>query len=323
MKAAIQTAYGAPDVVVIRDVPKPSPGPGQVLVRIMATTVTSGDSRLRAFRVPAGFWLPARLVLGITRPRKAVLGSEFAGIVETTGPGVTRFKVGDRVFGMHVFDVHAEYKLVPETAAITTLPKGLDFHEAAAVPFGALTALHFMRLGQIGPGQTVLVNGASGAVGAYAVQLARHLGARVVAVCSARNADLLRELGADTVIDYRREDFSRNGTRYDVIIDTVDTVSMAQFRRATTPSGKLLAVNGGPGMFLRAAIAPLLGARRIVAGVARERREDLEFLKGLLEAGALRPVIDRRMPFAEIVAAHALVDGGHKRGAVVLDLAAG
>lgn len=321
MRTAVQTAYGAPTVVVIRDRPKPLPKPDEVLVRIIATTVTSGDSRLRAFRVPASMWLPARLFLGITKPRKTVLGSEFAGVVEGVGPAVTRFKIGDRVFGMHVYDVHAEYKVVPETAAITHIPDNLDFAEAAALPFGALTALFFVRQANIRPGQKVLVNGASGAVGTFGVQLAKQAGAHVTAVTSAGNADLVRALGADLVIDYATTDFSRGGERYDVVMDTVDTVSMAQFERSSTPTGQLLAVNAGGGMFLRAALAPLFGKRRIVAGMATEKLADLETICDLAAASMLRATIDSRYPLAEIAAAHARVDSGRKRGAVVVEVA--
>jgi len=321
MKAAVQTAYGAPDVVVIRDVAKPVPRDNEVLVRIVATTVTSGDARLRAFRVPASMWLPARLFLGITRPRKAVLGSEFAGEVEATGGAVSRFKVGDRVFGMHVYDAHAEYRVIPEMAALATMPDNLDFAEAAALPFGALTARFFLQRANIRSGQKVLVNGASGAVGAFGVQLAKHAGAHVTAVTSARNAELVRGLGADAVIDYTTTDFSRSGERYDVIMDTVNTVSTAQFNRAGTPDGQLLAVDGGGGVFLRAALQPLFGKRRIVVGMASEKLEDLETIRTLAANGTLRPTIDRRMPLVDIAKAHALVDSGRKRGAVVVDVA--
>lgn len=321
MKAAVQTAYGEPDVVVIRDIAKPAPKENEVLVRVMATTVTSGDSRLRAFRVPAAFWIPARLFLGITKPRKAVLGSEFAGVVEAVGTAVSRFKIGDRVFGMHVYDCHAEYKVVPETAAIGTIPGNLDFAQAAALPFGALTALYFVQRANIGPGQRVLVNGASGAVGAFTVQLAKQHGAHVTAVTSARNADLVRGLGADAVIDYATTDFSAAGQRYDVIIDTVDTVNMAQFSRASTTEGQLLAVNGRGAMFLRAAWRRLFGGKPIVVGMATEKLEDLETISALAASGKLRPTIDRQMPFSEIASAHGLVDSGRKRGAVVIDVA--
>ena len=322
MKAAIQTAYGGPDVVVIRDIPKPVPKEGEVLVRVVATTVTSGDARLRAFRVPAAFWLPARLFLGISKPRKTVLGSEFAGVVEAVGSKVTRFKAGDRVFGMHVYDAHAEYKVVPDSAAIVTMPDNLDFAEAAALPFGALTALFFLRRAGLRPGMRVLINGASGAVGTFGVQLAKHFGAHVTAVTSAGNAELVRNLGADAVIDYAAGDFSLSGERHDVIMDTVGTVSMVQFRRAGTVDGKLLAVNGGGGMFLRATMQPLFGKRRIVVGMATETLQDLETISALAATGAIRATIERRVPLARIGEAHALVDSGRKRGAVVVDVAA-
>ena len=277
--------------------------------------------RLRALRVPAAFWLPARLFLGIRKPRRAVLGSEFAGEVEAVGPAVTRFAPGDRVFGMHVYDAHAEYKVVPETAAITTLPDNLGFAEAAALPFGALTALYFMQRSGIKAGQKALVNGASGAVGTFGVQLLKHFGAHVTAVTSGRNAELVRSLGAAAVVDYMATDFSQAGIRYDIIMDTVGTVSMAQFRRASTPAGKLLAVDGGGGTFLQAALAPLRGNRRIVVGMATEKRDDLELIRDLAARGIIRATIDRRVPFVEIARAHALVDSGRKRGAVVVDVA--
>ena len=321
MKAAVQTAYGPPDVVVIRDVPKPVPKDNEVLVRIAATTVTSGDARLRAFRVPAAMWLPARLAIGITGPRKAVLGSEFAGDIVAVGADVTRLAVGEKVFGMHVFGTHAQFKAVPETGAILPLPAGLSYGEAAALPFGALTALYFLRQANIVAGSRVLINGATGAVGAYAVQIAKHLGARVTAVCSAGNAELARSLGADVVIDYRASDFSAGNARYDVVMDTVNTVSVRQFERVTEDNGILLAVDAGGGMFLQAGLHKLLGRRRIVAGMATEKLEDLRTIAEMAAAGQIRPVIDRRVSLDEIASAHALVDSGRKRGAVVVEVA--
>lgn len=320
MLAAVQTAYGGPEVVVVREVSKPVPKAGEVLVRVVASTVTSGDSRLRAFRVPAAFWLPARLFLGISKPRKTVLGSEYAGTVEAVGDGVTRFKAGDRVFGMHVYDCHAQYKVVPEASAILPLPDGLNFEESASIPFGALTAHYFLRQAGIKAGSTVLVNGASGAVGAYGVQLARQMGATVTAVCSAGNAEFVQALGADEVIDYRTTDLSTLGRTWDVIMDTVDTVSTTQFDRATPDKGVLLAVNAGGAMFARAAMRKLSGGKTIVTGMATEKRDDLAALVPLFASGALKPVIGRTFPLADIAAAHALVDSGRKRGAAVIIL---
>lgn len=321
MKAAVQTAYGAPSVVVIRDTPKPVPNDNEVLVKVKATTVTSGDSRMRAFRIPAAFWLPARLIMGVTRPRKAVLGAEFAGTVEAVGKGVSRFKAGDRVFGLHVYGCHAEYKVVPEDAAIATMPPNLGFDEAAAVPFGAMTALFFLRLANITPGQHVLVNGASGAVGAFAVQLASHSGAHVTGVCSSDNAELVRSLGAEAVIDYRTADFSRAGRVFDVIVDTVGNITLGRFRRATTDNGVLLAVDGGGTAFIRALWTRFFGSRKVLAAVSGERQVDLETVRDLIASGALRPTIDSHFPFADIVGAHARTDSRRKRGAVVVMVA--
>lgn len=320
MKTAVQTAYGKPDVVVIRDTPRPVPKDNEVLVKVMATTVTSGDSRMRAFRIPAAFWLPARLFMGITKPRRQVLGCEFAGEIASVGAAVTRFRPGDKVFGMHLMNTHAEYKAVPDNAAVLLLPPGLDYAEAAALPFGALTALFFLRQAGIVPGSQVLINGASGAVGAYAIQIARHLGAQVTAVCSGGNAELARSLGSSATVDYGSADFSAGEERYDVIMDTVDTVSVAQFERATGRDGVLLAVDAGGGMLLRAAWRKLTGGRRIVTGVATEKLADLETISQLVEAGHVRPVIDSIVPFADIVSAHARVDSGRKRGAVVVEV---
>ncbi|WP_316359177.1 NAD(P)-dependent alcohol dehydrogenase [Devosia sp.] len=321
MKTAVQTAYGAPSVVVIRDTPKPVPNDNEVLVKVMATTVTSGDSRMRAFRIPAAFWLPARLFMGITRPRKAVLGAEFAGTVEAVGKSVTRFKSGDRVFGLNVYGCHAEYKVLPEDAGIATMPDSLGFDEAAAIPFGALTAQFFLRLANITPGQHVLVNGASGAVGAFAVQLARHYGAHVTGVCSSDNAALARDLGAETVIDYRTTDFARSGQLYDVIIDTVGNVTLGRFRRATPATGILLAVDGGGTAFVRALWTKFVGTRKVLATVSADRQADLETVRDLVAAGTLRPTIDSRVAFADIVQAHARADSRRKRGAVVVRMA--
>jgi len=321
MKTAIQTAYGAPSVVVIRDKPKPVPKDNEVLVKVVATTVTSGDSRMRAFRIPAAFWLPGRLVMGITKPRRQVLGVEFAGIVETVGKSVTRFKAGDRVFGLHLLGCHAEYNVVPEDAAIAIMPEGLSFAEAAAIPFGAITAQFFLRKARIGPGTRVLVNGASGAVGTFGVQLARHYGAHVTGICSAANADLVRSLGAETIIDYRTTDFSRTGQVFEVILDTIGNIGLGHLMRATPSGGVLLAVDGGGTAFLRAAWTALFSSRKVKAATSQDRQADLEIIRDLVASGALRATIDSRYPLDAITSAHARVDTGRKRGAVVVDIA--
>ncbi len=221
MRAAVYRKYGPPDVVSIAEVQKPVPGERHLLVKVAASSVTSGDARLRAFNLPKPFALPGRLVLGIFAPRRKVLGVEFAGTVEAVGKAVTRFRPGDRVFGIDVFGCHAEYKLVREDKCVALMPEGLAFEDAAGVPFGGVTALDFFNRAKIQPGQKVLINGASGCVGAYAVQLARYFGAEVTGVCSAGNAELVRTLGADRVIDYATTDFAREHQVYDLVMDTV------------------------------------------------------------------------------------------------------
>lgn len=321
MKAIVQTAYGDPNVLVVRDVPTPVPKHDEVLVRVHVTTVTSGDARLRAFRMPAAFWLPARLILGVRRPRKNILGSEFAGEVVAIGKDVTRFRTGDRVFGLNVFGAYAEYKCVPENAAIATIPASMTDEEAVSLPFGGLTALFFLRKANIQPGQRVLVNGASGAVGSFAVQLARHFGAEVTAVCSKANYALARSLGADHVVDYATTDFAATGLRYDVIFDTMDNISPARFRRASKSGGVMLAVAGGGIAFLRAALSRLGKGRRIIAGVSDESQAELHVLRGLFQAGALQSTIDSQYGLDAIAEAHARVDSGRKRGSVIVRVA--
>lgn len=320
MKAFSQRAYGGPEVLSMIELPKPVPKDNEVLVKIRAATVTSGDARIRGFNVPALFWLPGRLALGIRGPRKSVLGSEFSGIVEAVGGAVKRFKVGDAVYGMHVFDVHAEYKCVPETGAIALKPESLSFEQAAAIPFGGLTALYFLRAAKVSRGQKVLINGASGSVGTAAIQIARHFGAEVTAVCSAANAELVKSLSARHVIDYQAQDFTRAGETYDVIFDTVGSTTPGKARQALAPGGIFVAaLTRTPelgGMILSAiGMGP-----KVIIGTATEKLDDLMFLSTLIASGELAPVIDRTYPFEQLPQAHALVDTGRKRGSVVVAL---
>lgn len=316
MRAAVYRKYGSPDVVGIEEVPKPIAGDKDILVRMAATSVTSGDARMRAFNLPRQFRLPGRLMLGVFGPRKKILGVEFAGTVEAVGRGVTRFRLGDRVFGIDVFGCHAEYKLVRENECVALMPENLGFEDAAGVPFGAVTAMDFFNRAGLKPGQKVLINGASGCVGTYAVQLARHFGAEVTGVCSAANAELVRSLGASRVIDYAQTDFATEGVAYDVIMDTVGNAPFRRCEPALTSSGVLLALVGAvEDMFRRPK-----GGKRIVGGQSAEDPSDLRLLADLLAKGAIRPVIDRVYPFDDIRAAYAYVDTGRKRGAVVLRL---
>jgi NADPH:quinone reductase-like Zn-dependent oxidoreductase len=263
-------------------------------------------------------------MFGVLRPRRRVLGGEFAGRVEAVGAGVARFEPGDRVFGFCGLGAHAEYVAVPESGAIAATPATLDDGQAAAIPFGALAALVFLRdHARVQPGQRVLVVGASGGVGVYAVQIARHLGAEVAGVCSTANTDLVRTLGAAEAIDYTREDFTAAAGRYDAILDTVGATSFERCKRALADGGVFVPLNFGlRELAQKAATAfPGSGGKRIAIGVNDDTREDLESLLPLLDSGALRPVIDRRYPLDRIAEAHAYVEGRHRRGSVVIDVA--
>jgi NADPH:quinone reductase-like Zn-dependent oxidoreductase len=323
MKAAIYEKYGPPEVVRIADVPTPTAAAGEVLVRVRATTVESGDARLRASRVPWLFWLPLRMIQGMARPRpsRSILGTAFAGEVAAVGEGVTKFAPGDAVWGQQEMGgAHAELMRIKADAAISRMPGSLSFEEAAAIPFGAGTADHFLReVAGLRGGQKVAIIGASGAVGAYSVQIAKQLGAEVTAVCSAANADMVRALGADVVVDYRNEDYAARGVRYDVVMDCVGASSYARARRCLADGGKLLVVNGSAREVLWVIWTAMFHRRsRALLSVAMGTREGIEHLLELAEAGSLRPVIDRTFPFADIVEGHRLADSGRKRGAAVV-----
>jgi NADPH:quinone reductase-like Zn-dependent oxidoreductase len=270
--------------------------------------------------MPAGFGPFGRLFFGIQRPRQPILGTELAGEIESIGKDVSRFKVGDQVFAFPGARMgsHAEYRCMPEDGAIAKKPSNLTFDEAAALSFGGSTALHFLRRGNLRSGEKVLVNGASGAVGTAAVQLARHLGADVTGVTSSANVDLVKSLGANHVIDYTHEDFTTNGETYDVIVDTAGTAPYSRCKNSLREGGRLLLVLGTLTDLLTAPLISLTSDKKIVAGPAAGRTEDLRFLAELAEAGEFRPVIDRQYPLEQIVEAHRYVDTGHKKGNVVI-----
>jgi NADPH:quinone reductase-like Zn-dependent oxidoreductase len=325
MKAAVYVRYGPPNVVEIRDVEKPVPKDNEVLVRIHATTVCAADWRMRK----ADPFL-VRFITGIRRPKKVpILGMEFAGVVESAGKTVTRFRAGDPVFGSTGmrFGTHAEYTCVPEGEGLEIKPVNMTFEEAAAVLFGGVSALYFLRKAGIQAGQKVLIYGASGSVGVFAVQLAKHFGAHVTGVCSTANLDLVKSLGADEVVDYTREDFSRDGRVYDAVVDAVGKSGFSRSLSALKRGGSYVRIGGSGrlpemlGGILRGMWLSMTGAAQVIGGVARGAHGDLAFLKGLIEAGELRTVIDRRYSLDEIAEAHQYAEAGHKRGHVVILLA--
>jgi NADPH:quinone reductase-like Zn-dependent oxidoreductase len=325
MRAIVYKKYGPPEVLQLAEVEKPVPQDQEVLVKIHATTVTAGDCRVRSFTIPPAFWLPARISLGVKSPKKPILGLELAGEIESVGKDVKRFKKGDQVFAATLIDfgAYAEYKSLPEDAAIAIKPSNLTYEEAAALPIAARTALHYVRKANIRKGQNVLVYGASGSVGTYAVQLARYFGAQVTGVSSTANLELVKTLGAYKVIDYTKEDFSDSGETYDVIFEAVDKSSFSACMKALQDGGIYLNVTT-PFPSLQMIRTKVRTNKKIMLGEnPPESAEDLTFLKELVEAGKLKPVIDRRYPMEQIVEAHRYVDTGHKRGNVVITIGNG
>lgn len=322
MKAIVYTEYGPPDVLQLKEVERPTPRDNEVLIRVYATTVTAGDVNARGFVfVPPGFGPLPRLMLGIRKPKRPILGVELAGEIEAVGKEVRLFKKGDQVFGIDSdrWGAYAEYVCRPEAGALATKPANMTYEEAAAVPFGAGTALSFLRKANIRRGQKALINGASGGVGTYAVQLARYYEAEVTGVCSTANLGLVKSLGADKVIDYTQEDFTKNGETYDIILDTVvGKTSFSRCKGSLTPKGLYLAVAGGLQEAVQMLWTSMTGGKRVVFGATTESKEDLIFLKELIEAGKIKAVIDRRYPLAQTAEAHRYTDKGHKKGNVVI-----
>jgi NADPH:quinone reductase-like Zn-dependent oxidoreductase len=322
MKAAVYERYGGPEVVELRDIAKPVPKPNEVMIRVHATTVSSGDWRARSLEMPPGFGLLGRLVFGVSRPRQPVLGTELSGVVEKVGSEVTAFAVGDEViaFPGGAMGCHAEYRCLPQDGAIARKPEGLSFADAAALSFGGMTALDFLRRGGVTGGETALVNGASGAVGVAFVQLLKNAGSHVTAVCSGANAERMLALGADVVIDYTKEDFVERGASYDIIVDTAGTAPYARVKNILRERGRLLVVMGSFGDLIMAPFATRGTTKKIIAGPAAERPEDMRTLVGLAAVGKFRPLIDEVYPLERIVEAHRRVDSGRKRGSVVITM---
>ncbi len=301
MKAIICTKYGPPNVLQLQNVEKPKPKKNEVLVKIHATSVSTGDCRIRGFNSPLLFWIPMRIILGFRKPRKPILGVELSGEIEDIGTDVTQFKKGDQVFALTELNLggYAEYTCVHESGLIALKPTNVTYEEAAVIPFGGTSALHFLRKGQIKKGQRVLIYGASGSVGTAAVQLAKYFGATVTAICSSSNLDLVTALGADNVIDYMKEDFTKRGEHYDIIFDAVGKYKKSLCTDALMPNGKYVSVNGM---------------------MAKVSKEDMNLLKQLAETEKLKPVIDRTYRLEEIAEAHIYVEKGHKKGNVSITL---
>ena len=319
MKAAVHTRYGPPDVVRISEVDKPAAKDNEVLVKVHATTVNRTDSGLRAAKPFIN-----RFFTGLLRPRVTVLGNEFAGAVEAVGRRVTFFEVGDRVFGYNGtrFGAHAEYVAMPQDGSLATMPAKVTYEEAAPSTEGSHYALSLIRKAKIRSGQDVLVNGATGAIGSAAVQLLKHLGANVTAVCASEHLELVKGLGADRVIDYTAQDFTKDPQTYDVILDAVGKSSFGRCKRLLKPGGIYLSSDLGPLSQnpILALITPLVGGKRVMFPIPKDDQEMARYLKGLLESGAFKPVIDRRYRLDQIVEAYTYVETGQKIGNVVISV---
>jgi NADPH:quinone reductase-like Zn-dependent oxidoreductase len=322
MKAVVYSEYGSPDVLRVSEIEKPVPRDNEVLIKIHATTITAGDWRALTLKMPSGFGPVGRLVFGVRGPRQPVLGTELAGEIESVGKEVSRFKTGDQVFAFPGARMgsHAEYRCMREDGSVVHKPSNLSYDEAAALSFGGTTALDFFRRGNLRSGEKVLVNGASGGVGTAAVQLARHFGADVTGVTSTANVELVRSLGAKHVIDYTHEDFTTNGETYDVIVDTAGTAPYSRSKNSLKRGGRLLLVLGKLADLLTAPLISMTTDKKVVAGPAAGRVDDLRFLAELAEAGEFAPVIDRTYPFEQIAEAYRYVDTGRKRGNVIINV---
>jgi NADPH:quinone reductase-like Zn-dependent oxidoreductase len=325
MKAMVCTKYGPPDVLQLQEVEKPVPKDNEVLIKVHATTVTIEDPRMRGgfTSFPPVLWLLGRIFVGFRKPRIKILGFELAGEIESTGAVVKRFKKGDQVYGYTGINLgaNAEYKCIPEDGVLAIKPANMSYEEAAAIPNGALTALIFLRnKGHIQSGEKVLINGASGAVGTAAVQLAKAFGAEVTGVCSTKNLELVKSLGAGQVIDYTQEDFTQSSEAYDIIFDTVSKSSFSQCKRALKQNGRYLVTDIGLTPLVQMLWTGLAGDKKVIFASSNLswKSEDLDFLRELIEAGKIKAVIDRRYPLEQIAEAHRYVEKGHKKGNVVI-----
>jgi NADPH:quinone reductase-like Zn-dependent oxidoreductase len=321
MKAIVYTRYGPPEVLQLKELEKPIPKAGELLVRVYATTVTKFDCWMRSSTAPPGMWLLGRIDSGLITPRATILGTELAGEVEAVGEDVGRFMVGDPIFGYPGmrYGAYAEYACLPESAAALK-PADVPFEEAAGVPQGALTALYFLRKADLQAGDRVLIFGASGGVGSAAVQLSKYFGAEVTGVCSGPKAEFVESLGADEIIDYTKADFTRNGQIYDVIFDTAGKSSISRSRRSLAESGYYIFATFGLPRLLQILWHRRRTGQRMIIGLLEVKTEELLFLKELMETGELKSIVDRSYPLEAAAEAHRYVESGQKKGAVVLQV---
>jgi NADPH:quinone reductase-like Zn-dependent oxidoreductase len=328
MKAMTVTEYGSPDVLRLSEVEKPTPKDNEVLIRVHATPVSYGDLTARNFRnispgefnMPMLLWLPARIAFGFRKPRRTILGSELAGTVEAVGKDVRNFRIGDQVFaysGMNM-GANAEYVCMPEDGMVAIKPSNMTCEEASAVPYGGVMALSLLRKAAIKGGHKVLINGASGGIGSLAVQLAREYGAEVTGVCGTPRLKYVKSLGADRVIDYTREDFTKNGERYDLIFDILGRSSFSRCKNSLTPDGKYLLASFKTKQIFQMLWTSIVGGRKVICALSNENREDLILLKELVEKGKIKTVIDRCFPLEQTAEAHRYVEAGMKKGQVVI-----
>ena len=328
MKAVVYTEYGTPDVLHIEEVDKPVPSDNEILVRVHATTVNIGDLWGRnfmemtpsRFSMPFLLWLPSKMYFGFKKPRINILGSEFAGEVETTGKDVKQFKKGDQVFGYRgqKMGAYAEYLCMPENGLVAIKPTNMTYEEAAAVPYGALTALSLLRKANIRPGQKVLINGASGSIGSAAVQFAKYFGAEVTGVCGTPRVEFVQALGADQVIDYTREDFTKNGETYDLIFDILGKSSFSRCQHSLKPNGIYLLASFKTKQLFQMLRTSKASGKKVICALSSENPKDLTFIRELVEAGKIKVILDRCYPLEQTAEAHRYVETGGKTGSVII-----
>ena len=333
MKAITYTTYGTPDVLHINEVAKPTPKENEILVKVQATTVNYGDLIARRFgevsasefNMPGIFWLPARLEFGLNKPKNQILGSEFSGIVEAIGSNVQKFQVGDELFGFlgQKMGAYAEYICLSETSVVAPKPSNISFEEVATIPYGAIMALNLLKKGELQKGQKVLILGASGGIGSAAVQLAKqHFGAEVHGVCGTKRLAYVQNLGADKVFDYTKEDFTQNGEQYDLIVDILGRGNFARSKKVLKENGRYLFVSFKMKQLLQMAWTSISGSKKVICALAPENKDDMLFIKTLIEEGKYKAIIDKTFPMTKAAEAHRYVEEGNKQGQIVISMTA-